>query len=58
MNQDLYNRLVEVLAEERVLKNEAMKMHTTFRIGGSADYFTVPVTKEEVKAVVEICKDL
>lgn len=58
MNQDLYNRLVEVLAEERVLKNEAMKMHTTFRIGGSADYFTVPVTKEEVKAVVGICKEM
>lgn len=58
MNQSLYNRLVEVLSTERVLKNESMKMHTTFRVGGPADYFTVPVTKEEVKAVVDICKEM
>lgn len=58
MNQDLYNKLVEVLSTERVLQDESMKKHTTFRVGGPADYFTVPVTKEEVKAVVGICKEM
>lgn len=58
MNQNLYNKLVEVLSAERVLQDESMKKHTTFRVGGPADYFTVPVTKEEVKAVVDICKEM
>ncbi len=58
MNQDLYSRLLAVLPEDKILKNELMKKHTTFRIGGPADYFTVPTTNEEVKAVVSICKEL
>ena len=58
MNQVLYNKLVEVLSAERVLQDEPMKKHTTFRIGGPADYFTVPVTQDEVKAVVDICKEM
>lgn len=58
MNQDLYNKLIKVLSKEKVLTDEPMKKHTTFRVGGAADYFTVPVTKEEVKAVVDICKEM
>ena len=58
MNQNLYDRLVKVISKEKVLIDEPMKKHTTFRIGGQADYFTIPATKEEVKAVVDICKEL
>ena len=58
MNQDLYNKLVEVLPAEKVLQDEPMKKHTTFRIGGPADYFVVPATSEEVRAVVDVCKQM
>ena len=58
MNQVLYNKLVEIVTAEKVLTNEPMKKHTTFRIGGEADFFAVPTTKEEVKAIVAVCKEL
>lgn len=57
MNQDFYNALTDILAEERVLTDEPMKNHTTFRVGGTADYYTIPRTKEEIKETVRICRE-
>ena len=37
-------------------EDEPMKKHTTFRIGGPADYFVTPESKEEIQAIVELCK--
>ena len=34
-----------------------MNRHTTFRIGGPADYFLLPSSSEEVKGILEICKE-
>ena len=39
MNQKFYEKLAEILPEERIRTDEPMKMHTTFRVGGPADYF-------------------
>lgn len=36
---DLYKKLCEIAGADNVLKDEPMKKHTTFRIGGPADYF-------------------
>lgn len=47
----------DLLGEERVFTDEPMKQHTTFRIGGPADYFLVPGTGEEVGRIIRICKD-
>ena len=33
-----------------------MKLHTTFRAGGPADYFVIPKSSLQVKQVIEICK--
>ena len=33
-----------------------MSRHTTFRIGGPADYFVTPHTKEEIRQVIQLCK--
>lgn len=38
------------------MKDEPMKKHTTFRIGGPADYFVTPESREEIQAIVELCK--
>ena len=51
------NRFTELLGEERVLVNEPMSRHTTFRIGGPADYFLVPSTYEEIGAILKIRKE-
>lgn len=58
MNLDLYNKLVQVVGEKRVLKDEPMKKHTTFRVGGNADYFVMPKNASEIKAIVELCKNV
>ena len=33
------DRLAEIFGKENVLKDEPMSRHTTFRIGGAADFF-------------------
>ena len=55
MKQRLIEELTELLGNDRVLKNEPMSRHTTFRIGGPADLFLLPNTVEEIKKIREIC---
>ena len=56
MNKDFYNALKDVLTEDKVLADEPMKNHTTFRVGGAADYYTVPESKEEVRDIIRLCR--
>ena len=48
MNQEIKKMFCELLGRDHVLTDEPMKQHTTFKIGGPADYFLVPETGEEV----------
>ena len=57
MNLVFYNNLKDMIEESRVYVDEPMKKHTTFRVGGPADYFVVPKTKEEVKNIVALCRE-
>lgn len=57
MKQNLYEKLTAVLGQEKVLTEEPMKKHTTFRVGGPADLFVMPSSEEEVKAAVAICDE-
>lgn len=50
--QRLLEELYRVLPPGRVLVNEPMARHTTFRLGGPADVFLVPETADEVMAAV------
>lgn len=36
--------------------NEPMMKHTSFRAGGAAEWFVIPETVEELKAVLAVCK--
>lgn len=56
MNLNIYHQLIQIIDKERVLSDEPMKKHTTFRVGGNADFFVKPSTAEEVKCVVALCK--
>ena len=53
----MLEKLQKLLGEAKILVNEPMASHTTFRIGGPADYFVMPETVEEVAAVLELCKE-
>lgn len=56
MNQKFYEELQKILPENHIKIKEPMENHTTFRIGGAADYFVIPDTKAEIQAVVSCCK--
>lgn len=52
----LYEKLCDLLGADNVLANEPMSRHTTFRIGGPADYFAVPHNQEEIKSLIGLCR--
>lgn len=57
MNSRFYNKLLELIDEHRIYTEEPMKAHTTFRVGGPADFFVMPKTIEEVKKIVGLCRE-
>ena len=57
MSQNFYEKLNSILTEDNILLEEPMKKHTTFRIGGPAKYYVMPQTKEQVKDIIECCKE-
>ena len=46
--------LKNILSEDEILKDEPMKHHTTFRVGGPAEYYLRP-KKEQVAEVLRLC---
>lgn len=56
MSREFYRHLKEIINEKNILIDEPMKRHTTFRIGGPADYFIMPEGIKEVKDVVTLCR--
>ncbi len=52
---DIYNSAENLLLKSfpklRILRNESMKNHTSFKIGGVTPFFAVPATSEELIAV-------
>ena len=57
MNFEINKKFCELLGETGVLTDEPMSSHTTFRIGGPADYFLIPETVEQVGRIIEICRE-
>ena len=57
MNQKVIEKFWNLLGKDRVLVDEPMKRHTTFRIGGPADFFLLPSTVDEVRGILEIFRE-
>ena len=57
MNQKVIEKFWNLLGKDRVLVDEPMKRHTIFRIGGPADFFLLPSTVDEVRGILEICRE-
>ena len=53
----MLEKLQKLLGEAKVLVKEPMASHTTFRIGGPADYFVLPETVEELAEILKLCKE-
>ncbi|SCP97550.1 UDP-N-acetylmuramate dehydrogenase [Anaerobium acetethylicum] len=56
MNKDLYGQLCEIVGSDCVKLDESMKMHTTFKVGGNADYYVMPNSAEEISRIIELCR--
>ena len=54
---NFYQKLVNIVDQDRVYKDEPMKFHTTFRVGGNADYFVCPNSIEEVQKLLSLCQE-
>lgn len=56
MSQEFAYKLEQILGKEQILREEPMRLHTTFRIGGPAQFFVIPRTQEEAAAAVCLCR--
>ena len=57
INEELVKRLRDILSSERVMIKEPMKLHTTFKIGGPADYLIFPSSLQEVQQVFAVLNE-
>ncbi|MDR1801740.1 MAG: UDP-N-acetylmuramate dehydrogenase [Lachnospiraceae bacterium] len=57
MNNSIHNRLSEFLSDSQILINEPMKNHTTFKVGGPADFLVNPNSEDELIGVLSLCKE-
>ena len=56
MKEEIRNKCIQALGAERVIFDEPMSKHTTFRIGGPADVFAMPETYEQIGEILKLCK--
>lgn len=54
--ENRYGQFEQIVGSEQIWMNEPMKQHTTFRLGGPADCFLTPSTKEQTAQIVHICQ--
>lgn len=54
---DLYRELLNAAEGAEVFVNEPMSRHTTFRVGGPADYFVMPSDTGEIARVIRLCRE-
>ncbi len=57
MEDKVYRQFCGQVGEDKVRRDEPMRNHTTFRIGGPADYFICPDTAGQLQMVLEICRE-
>ena len=55
MNQTFVKSVTEQLPQLGLLQDESMKKHTTFRIGGPADYYAEP-DMSQISKLIEMAK--
>ncbi|OPJ54980.1 UDP-N-acetylmuramate dehydrogenase [Alkalithermobacter paradoxus] len=52
----IYDRLLEILDKEDILRDEPMKNHTSFKVGGPADILVTPRNEEQIVDIVKFLK--
>lgn len=55
MNEEMLVQIEEIVGKAEVKQDEPMKLHTTFRIGGNADFYVQPKSAEEIAKLIALC---
>ena len=58
MSDEIVTRLINITGKDNVRINEPMKNHTTFKIGGPAQYYVTPESVTQIQEVVSLCRDV
>lgn len=54
--ENAYSNLIKCIPKEKILKNEIMSKHTSFKVGGPVDLFITVETIEQLKDTIKILK--
>lgn len=57
MNSKIYEELSKIINPKDILINEPMYKHTTFRVGGNADFFVKPSKIDEIVNIIKFAKN-
>lgn len=57
LREEIIKRLEQTVESDQFLREEPMKKHITFRVGGSAACFLTPSTKEQIREILHICQE-
>lgn len=58
MSDEIVTRLINITGKDNVRINEPMKNHTTFKIGGPAQYYVTPESVNQIQEVVSLCRNM
>ncbi|MGI5920492.1 MAG: UDP-N-acetylmuramate dehydrogenase [Syntrophomonadaceae bacterium] len=53
----MYQELIALMPTDRIIFNEPMHKHTTFKIGGPVDIMVMPQSADELRQILKICAD-
>lgn len=53
---DILGKLQDIVGSDNIVSDEPMRKHTTFRIGGNADTFVRPESKEQIAEILRLCR--
>lgn len=57
MTDEMMREILDIIGEDSVKRQEPMKNHTSFRVGGPADYYFVPRNEKEAVALLRLFCD-
>ena len=58
IKEEIVRELYAIAGEDAVQTAEPMKNHTTFRVGGPADYFVAPhIERRKSEKIVALCEE-
>ena len=57
LREEIIKRLEQTVESDQFLREEPMKKHITFRVGGPAACFLTPSTKEQIREILHLCQE-